>query len=130
MLGTLVVLYMRQEVLNLRWWQAIAAAAVLSAIFARELALPANAFWHFFTRYTIVATAIVAVLARVLPPRLTSELPVRQRTFERSRRLQRITAPLTRSAPVGVTFRPSQEVLFRVGLLSRAPPVDKGKRAQ
>ncbi len=71
----LVVLYMRQRALNVAWWHALLAAAALMALFARELALPANAFYAFFARYVIGATAVTALLARLLPAHLLSEMP-------------------------------------------------------
>ena len=78
-LGTVVVLYMRQTLLNVRWWQALGAAGALMALFSRELALPANAFWRFFAQYVVAATAATALLARILPAHLLSEMPVRLR---------------------------------------------------
>ena len=76
-LGSVVVLYMRQTLLNVRWWQALGAAAALMAFFARELALEANAFWRFFAQYVVAATAATVLLARILPEHLLSEMPVR-----------------------------------------------------
>ena len=78
MLGTVVVLYMRQTLINVRWWQALGAAAALMAYFARELALEANAFWRFFAQYVVAATAATVLLARILPEHLLSEMPVRR----------------------------------------------------
>jgi hypothetical protein len=74
---------MRQRVVNLAWWQALLLGCVAAGAFARELALPANAFWAFFVRYVVIATAATALLARLLPPHLTSEMPVR---FMRARK--------------------------------------------
>jgi hypothetical protein len=76
-LGAIVVLYMRQEAVNVPWWLAVLVAAGLTAYFGPELALPANAFASFFARYVIIATLVTAVLARLLPQHLTSEMPVR-----------------------------------------------------
>jgi hypothetical protein len=77
MLGVTTVLYMRQTLLDVRWWQAVGVAGALMAFFARELALPANAFWLFFAQYVVGATAATALLARLLPEHLLSEMPVR-----------------------------------------------------
>ena len=74
-LGLLSVLYMRQRVVQLSWRQALALTGVLSAYFTRELALPANAFYSFFSRYVLLATLVTAAALRLLPPRLASELP-------------------------------------------------------
>ena len=75
MLGVTTVLYMRQTLLDVRWWQAVGVAGVLMAVFARELALPANAYWLFFARYVVGATLATVVLARLLPAHLLSEMP-------------------------------------------------------
>ena len=74
-LGLLSVLYMRQRVVQLSWRQALVLTALLMACFTRELALPANAFFSFFSRYVLLATLVTAASLRLLPPRLASELP-------------------------------------------------------
>ena len=74
-LGLLSVLYMRQRVVQLSWRQALVLTAFLMACFTRELALPANAFYSFFSRYVLLATLVTAASLRLLPPRLASELP-------------------------------------------------------
>ena len=71
----LVVLYMRQSALNVRWWQAVALAGALMVRFSPELALESNAFYLFFARYLVGATLATALLARLLPQHLLSEMP-------------------------------------------------------
>ena len=71
----LCVLYMRQRVVQLSWQQALLLTGALMAFFVRELALPANAFYSFFSRYVLLATLVTVLFLRLLPARLSEELP-------------------------------------------------------
>ena len=115
-LGVITVLYMRQTLLDVRWWQAVGVAGALMAFFARELALPANAFWLFFAQYVVGATAATALLARLLPEHLLSEMPVRGAAESGAR------GPAHRSRLSALSR--SQEVLFRTGIL-RHPSLER-----
>ncbi len=66
---------MRQQVLQLAWWQTFALAGGLMVWYAKELALPRNAFWSFFSRYLLFALLGTAVALRFVPRSLQSELP-------------------------------------------------------
>ena len=47
----------------------------LSGYFARELSLPVNMFWSFFSAYTIGGTLLLAVGLPLLPRKLADALP-------------------------------------------------------
>lgn len=68
-------MYMRQRVVQLSWLQAVLLTAFLMAYYVRELALPANAFYDFFSRYVLMAILVTVASLRLMPPRLASELP-------------------------------------------------------
>lgn len=72
MLGCLVVLYLRQNLVDMSWRAALMLCSFLLLFFAQELSLPANAFWSFFARYVVCAILITAVTAHIVPTWLIS----------------------------------------------------------
>lgn len=66
----LVVLFMRQTVVRVAWWQVVPVAG------AASLVLPVGyPFAGYFTRYLIFGVLGTALMLRLVPPALASGLP-------------------------------------------------------
>ena len=69
MLGVLVVLFMRQTVVSVAWWQVVPVAAFASFV------VPVGSFAAYFSRYLIFGVLATACMLRLVPPALASGLP-------------------------------------------------------
>ena len=74
-LGELLLVYMHQKVVTLRWWQVLAVVVGAGVYFSAELTLPANSFWRFFVIYVIVGIVAFAVCLPLVPVRLLEGAP-------------------------------------------------------
>lgn len=74
-LGELLLVYMHQKMVTLRWWQVLAVVVGAAVYFSAELTLSVNSFWRFFVVYIIVGIVGFAVCLPLVPVRLLEGAP-------------------------------------------------------
>ena len=74
-LGELMLVYLHQKIVKLRWWQVLAFVGAAAAYFSAELALDANSYWKFLVWYVIVGITALALCLPMVPRRFLAGVP-------------------------------------------------------
>lgn len=74
-LGELMLVYLHQKIVKLRWWQVLALVAAAAAYFSAELTLDANSYWRFLVWYVIVGILGLALCLPLVPRRFLAGAP-------------------------------------------------------
>ena len=73
-LGVLIVLFMRQNVVSITWWAVLPLAAAATHLLG-ESSVPGLEFALFFSRYLLFGILATATVLRFVPASLSAELP-------------------------------------------------------